>query len=390
MNVAMIGLGKLGLPCAEVMSDFADVTGFDLAEVTTEKKSLKIAKDFSKAVLGMDLIFVAVPTPHDKSYDGATPTSALPKKDFSYEPLQKVLKEINLLAPQSKVVVISTVLPGTVREFLAPLLPQGEIIYNPYFIAMGTVKEDFLNPEMIPIGSRTGTSETLNMVLEFYRKMGIQAPHTFGTWEEIESVKVFYNTFISFKLSFVNMIQDVAQRLGHTDVDVVTEALCRAGQRILSPSYMKAGMGDGGPCHPRDNIALGFLAEKLELGYDLFSGIMQSREAQAKNLADFLIQFGSQVCILGAAFKPLSPLRDGSYSSLVAHYLNLRNVEVSFFDPLCGFNVAPSKATVYLLAHPYEHWRNSIDFVPGSTIVDPWRSCPLIPNCKVVAYGKTH
>src|SRR6202035_2545675 len=109
-----------------------------------------------------------------------------------------------------------------------------------------------------------------------------------GTWEEAESIKVFYNTFISLKLSFVNMIQDVAMALGHMNVDVVTDALSGASKRIISTAYMQAGMGDGGPCHPRDNIALRSLVSNLGLGYDLFSGVLECREGQARNMAKFL------------------------------------------------------------------------------------------------------
>ena len=80
--------------------------------------------------------------------------------------------------------------------------------------------------------------------------------YVIGTWDECECIKVFYNTFISTKIGLVNMIQDVAEKQGNINVDVVTTALAKSDQRIMGPSYMKAGMGDGGACHPRDNIAL--------------------------------------------------------------------------------------------------------------------------------------
>ena len=87
------------------------------------------------------------------------------------------------------------------------------------------------------------------------------------------------------KIGFVNMIQDVAEKQGNIDVDVVTEALASSKQRIISKRYMTAGMGDGGACHPRDNIALRWMAQKLELKYDIFDAIMNAREVQAKNLS---------------------------------------------------------------------------------------------------------
>ncbi len=78
--------------------------------------------------------------------------------------------------------------------------------------------------------------------------------------------------------------EDVAERNGNIDTDVVTEALAQSTMRITGPKYLRAGMGDAGPCHPRDNIALSFLSERLDIGYDLFHAIMRSREIQARNV----------------------------------------------------------------------------------------------------------
>ena len=103
------------------------------------------------------------------------------------------------------------------------------------------------------------------------------------------------------------MIQDVAMKLGNIDVDVVTEALAESTQRIISKRYMKAGMGDGGGCHPRDNIALKWLAKDLDLGYDLFGSLMHAREQQAKNMADNLTKLSKEhnlpIVIIGKSFK---------------------------------------------------------------------------------------
>lgn len=389
MKIGMIGLGKLGLPCAEVISSKFEVTGFDIDSTVFSSSSLILAKNLADAVKNKDLVFVAVPTPHDRRYDGSHPVSNLPLKDFSYAAVKKVLSQIHSYDSRATVVLISTVLPGTVRSELAPLLPQGTLIYNPYFIAMGTVKEDFLNPELLPIGTKDGSPEGTDKLMTLYRSFLEKPPIALGTWEEAEGIKIFYNTFISFKLSFVNMIQDVAERIGHMNVDVVTEALTRSHQRILSPSYMKAGMGDGGPCHPRDNIALRDLATRLDLGYDLFGEIVRSREAQAKNMAAYLASFGKTVCLLGVGFKPNCALLDGSYSLLVAHYLEQMRVKVHLYDPIAGYPEAPREAVVYLLAHPFELWKGNFDFVEQSVVVDPWRTAPEILGCRVEKYGCT-
>lgn len=387
IKVAMIGLGKLGLPCAEVIATKHDVIGFDISDKFAFKPSFKIAATLDEALLGRDLVMIAVPTPHDPAYDGSKPASHLPKKDFDYQAVKDVLIAVQKIRPDAKVVLISTVLPGTVRGQLSECFPGDNLIYNPYFIAMGTVKEDFLNPEMLPIGTQDGNTKTADLLIQLYKSLGIQGPFVFGTWEEAEAIKVFYNTFISFKLSFVNMIQDVAQKLGHINVDVVTHALAQSKGRILSPSYMKAGMGDGGPCHPRDNIALSYLAERLDLGYDLFGEIMHSREVQAKNLAIHLASYKKPVCILGVAFKPDTHLVDGSYSLLVSYYLQQMGLSVSFYDPKAGYKDMPSEAGVFLMAHPHGIWNEELPLPKGSIIVDPWRTTPPSPGCEVKFYG---
>ena len=87
-----------------------------------------------------------------------------------------------------------------------------------------------------------------------------------GTWDECECIKVFYNTFISAKVSLVNMIQDVAEKQGNINAEVVCDALASSDRRIMGPGYMKPGMGDGGACHPRDNIALTIHGRAIRLG----------------------------------------------------------------------------------------------------------------------------
>lgn len=376
------------MPCAEVMASRHQVTGYDI-DPRISSTAFKLSADWRDAVLNQDLVFIAVPTPHDERYDGRAPVSDLPPKDFSYDAVREALGKIHSVAPASTVVLISTVLPGTVRSQLAPLLPQGTLIYNPYFIAMGTVKEDFLRPEMLPVGTSDGSADAIAPLVRLYESLIENPPVVVGTWEEAEAIKIFYNTFISFKLSFVNMIQDVAERVGHMNTDVVTRALSDARGRIVSPMYMKAGMGDGGPCHPRDNIALRDLARRLDLGYDLFGGIIHSREQQARNLAKALVTHGDRVCLLGVGFKPGCALVDGSSSLLVAHYLRELGATVSFYDPRAGHDLFPADAKVFLWAHPYESWSPPPALPAGCVAVDPWRTAPASTSHTLKVYGDT-
>ena len=376
-KIGFIGLGKLGMPCAEAISKKGyDVAGYDIAQRTSDL--IKIKNSIKDVCKDRDIVFVATPTPHEEGYDGREPTSDKEVKDFDYTSVKKVLQECNNhMTETQSLVLISTVLPGTIRRELAPLVTNVKLLYNPYLIAMGTVAEDMLNPEMIMIGTRKGVYATAikaQQLESFYNSICENNPRIeFGTWEETESMKIFYNTFISNKIALVNMIQDVAQKLGHVDVDKVTKALSKSTKRIVSPAYMKAGMGDGGACHPRDNIALRWLAKDLGLGYDMFESIMTAREKQAENMAIEILKHGENVFFTSDSYKPGTDMVDGSYSLLVQHYVKA----------LGGQIVNGIDNPVHVIVRVHETDQVSAD--NNTVIFDPWRSYPKADN--VIYYG---
>ena len=386
MKVGFIGVGKLGKDAAEVMAEKHDVIGYDITEVQPE--NFEMVDTIEEVCKDRELIFIAVPTPHHPDYDGRYPTAHLPNKDFNYGIVNDVLDEVNKYVNKDQLVVlISTVLPGTIRREFIDRINNARFIYNPYLIAMGTVKWDMVNPEMVIIGTEDGSmTGDAKLLLEFYETFITDGTrYEVGTWDEAEGIKIFYNTFISTKVSLVNMIQDVAEKSGNINVDVITGALERSTYRILGKAYMKAGMGDGGGCHPRDNIALRYMAEELNLGYDLFDAIMNAREKQAKNMADTLVALAKgaklPIVILGKAYKPDVDYEDGSSSILVGHYCSEAGIVPEYDQP------APYKA-VYLLGHMGKH--HDYDFPAGSIVVDPWRAFEAKDDSiDVIHYGNT-
>ena len=433
-SVGFIGVGKLGQACAEMVAEVHDVVGYDVNPV--EPENFTMSDTLEGAVKGQDIVFIAVPTPHDPQYDGKAPTSHLPNKDFDYSLVKEVLSKVNAVATKDQLVVlISTVLPGTTRRDFIDLIPNARFVYNPYLIAMGTVKWDMVNPEMVMIGTEDGseTGDALELV-DFYKTIMQNEPrYIIGTWDETECIKVFYNTFISAKVSLVNMIQDVAEKQGNINAEVVCDALAFSDKRIMGPGYMKPGMGDGGACHPRDNIALRWMAEELDLGYDLFDAVMLSREVQAENMAKRLMELAGgtpyhdviinnkPVVIVGKAYKPLVEYEAGSASMLVGHYIEEQGFDLFYYDEKTG-DVPPQEVldnpAIYLLAHnPGITYGEQLDtvpgwygdhkvtdcddalvstgngtelnFAPGSIVVDPWRKTPDIEGVQVIHYGNT-
>ena len=411
-KIGFIGIGKLGLDCAEVMAEQHEVRGYDI--YPRSSNSVKVC-DIAELVDKSEWIFIAVPTPHAEGYDGSAPSSHLEPRDFEHDAVIDAIVNINKYAKTSKkVVLISTVLPGTTRRKFVPLLdPKHQILYNPYLIAMGSTKWDMVNPEMVMIGTEDGNPNTLaGELIDLYTPMMQNNPrYEIGTWDECEAIKIFYNTFISAKVGLVNMIQDFALKIGNINVDVVTNALSKSTMRIMGPKYMTAGMGDAGACHPRDNIALRWLAKEYKIGYDLFDTVMTAREAQAKNMALFLIYHANNhvpgkvlpIVIHGKAYKPDVEYCIGSYSTLVGHTIKQMGYHLMYVDPLADDKTdvvdLVGVPAVYLWAHnrkvTYDYTGDQEEttaychILPGSVIVDPWRTLEPIEGIDVIHYGDT-
>lgn len=405
MKIGFIGCGKLGLPCAEEMAKKGhEVSAYDinikLSSIVTFVDSIE------NCVKDKDIVFIAVPTPHDKDYDGSLPTSDLPAKDFTYDIVKECIVQADkIMTNQQLLVLISTVLPGTTRREFIPLIKNTRFVYNPYLIAMGSVSWDMINPEMVMIGTEDGSENgDSKLLVDFYKTLMQNNPrYIIGTWDECECIKIFYNTFISAKIGLVNMIQDVAVKQGNINVDIVTDALANSTMRIMGPQYMKAGMGDGGACHPRDNIALRYLAKNLNLEYDLFDAIMTAREIQAKNLAKELVKHAKNndlgIFIHGKAYKPNVEYLDGSYSLLVGHYCEELGYTPTYIDPLTGDHADEVKGVILLAHSPSATYRytnqKSVDvlyckLLSGSVVVDPWRKYqPENKSITVIHYGNT-
>ena len=163
-------------------------------------------------------------------------------------------------------------------------------------------------------------------------------------------------------------------------------------------------MGDAGPCHPRDNIALRYLAESLDLGYDIFDTIINAREMQASNMAFFLLDqqetYDLPIVIHGKAYKPDVDMLDGSYSTLIGSYLEENEAEYYYSDPLTGDTVPNDTSAIVLLAHnrqiTYGYTgdlpQQQMYFKPGpgSVVVDPWRRFSTDrDDIQVIHYGNT-
>jgi UDPglucose 6-dehydrogenase len=385
MRVGFVGLGKLGLPVAHAIASHGHrVVGTDAnpavegylasGSVPYREAGLQPLLDaydigwrdsIREVVDDSDVVFIAVQTPHDPDYEGVTPAPRR-RKDFEYAYLEQAYRTVCRSASMpTTVAVISTVLPGTMRQRIMPQgrNPSVSTVYNPFFIAMGTTVADFLQPEFVIVGEdQPGDADAL---VELYRSIH-DRPIVRKSIESAELVKVAYNGVISAKIVLANWIGEICDKTG-ADADEVHDALAHATERLWSPRYFRAGMGDGGGCHPRDNIALSWLAERLDLSVDVGGFVTKAREDHVGWLAqmaeDWSALAGLGIVVLGAQYKPDSDLTTGSASRLLADHLGA---------PLAD---DPTSAAVYVIGCRHSRYART-QWPTGSVVLDPFGCVP--------------
>lgn len=410
MNVGVMGLGKLGLPIALCLDLRGHkVMGYDLNPDLMQKDTCSYREQgpqgepsldpFLKAsnltfgsladvVQHSEIVFVVVQTPHEKKFEGITP---LPddRTDFDYTWLMNAVaaisEEIKQARKETVIVVVSTVLPGTVRKKLVPLINEWvRLCYNPAFIAMGTAMRDFLEPEFVLFG--VWDEVAAKKAEELYRTLHSH-PFYKTSVENAELIKMAYNTFISMKITFANTLMEICHKLDGTDIDAVTDGLKLATDRVVSGKYLSGGMGDGGGCHPRDNIALSWLARELGLSYDMFESIMIAREHQAEWLTQLMCQHDLPKVILGRSYKPESAIELGSPALLCKNLLESNGHSVDTYDPYIDSAQPDFGPSVFLIGTKHGDF-TSFPFPKGSVVIDPWRFVPDTKGVQVIRVGE--
>lgn len=401
-TIGFVGAGKLGTPVALAIElSGHDVTVYDVNPAVGEAirnrhwpfqenqvrrllqyTKLRVAQSIQQIVAEADIIFCAVQTPHEPRFEGTEPLGE-EREDFDYRYLEMAVAEIAAEAKdaQRKITlsVISTCLPGTYQKRIKPLLNEYvDYVYTPLFIAMGTVIEDFLHPEFNLIGVEG--EEAADQLGRFFTAIN-GAPNLQTDITTAEGIKVSYNTWITAKTVLANAWGELAYKTGMNFNDLL-KAWSLSTKRILSPRYMDSGMGDGGGCHPRDNIAMSYIAQQVGMSRDIWTDLMQAREAHAKWLAKMVDDhaFVSElpVTILGRSFKPETNIETGSPALLVANFLNCEHQHLEdqvILDP-----------AIYLIATKHDRYKD-YEFPAGSTVIDPFRYIPDRIGVNVIRIG---
>ena len=326
-NVAVIGMGYVGLSMAAFLGTKTNVVGIDKDRTKIEnlqmgknyffepeldyylkkavKKGLKFSSEINEDIINSDFIFVTVGTPLNN------------KNQINLEFVKSVIKSISekfsKIHIKPTIIIKSTVLPGTTTDILEPILEKTgkisgkdfEILSNPEFLREGSAMDDTINPHVIVIGGKN--KESRKNLLEFYKSVypkNQEYVETNNTTAEM--IKYANNAFLATKISFINSLANICQKITGTNVDDVAKVIGMDPR--IGKLFLNAGPGYGGSCFPKDVQALISFSKKIGYEPELLQAVQEINKKQVvsivkilqKNLRDLQ---GKKIGILGLSFK---------------------------------------------------------------------------------------
>jgi UDPglucose 6-dehydrogenase len=367
LDISVIGLGKLGSPMVACFAAKGHrVIGVDVNErfvrLLNEGKPpvsepgledllqqsggrLSATTDTERAVAQTDMTFIIVPTPSESN--GAF---ALKYVLAAAKSIGQSLKHKNTY---HLAVLTSTVMPGATQGQLLPALESASgkhcgkdfgLCYSPEFISLGSVIRDFLNPDFLLIGeSDARAGEFLASVVQ-----GVcdnHPPVARMSFANAELTKLALNTYVTTKISYANMLAQMCERLEGGDIDAVTSALGLDSR--IGPKYLKGSLGYGGPCFPRDNIALSALARELKVSAPLPLATDLINQDQVPRLRRYVLAHlpsNGRVGILGVSYKPQTNVIERAQGLELAQTLLADHIPVLIYDP-CAAEAARAVLT---------------------------------------------
>lgn len=438
-SISVIGLGKLGL-CSAVCfaSKGYKVIGVDIDSQRVDlinkgqnpisetdltktlkrcKDNLKATTDYKEAISNSQVTFIVVATPSEA--DGS----------FSNQQLEESLKAIGLALKDKNdyhlVVITSTVMPGISEHVGKFILEETSgkkcgkdfgIAYNPEFIALGSVIHDFLNPDFILIGEiNKKDGDTLE---EIYKNTCDNNPK-FGRMNLVsaEIAKISLNCYITMKITYANSLAAICEKVPGADSQMITSSI--GMDTRIGKKYLKPGLGFGGPCFPRDNVAFAAFARKVGEKAKLAEMVDEVNRDQVKRIEEIvkdLVKNSNKtkdevfVGVLGLSYKPNTPIIEDSQSIDIVELLINDGYKVIVYDPQSldaargvlgdGVKYATSskacakEADILLVTTPWDEFKeiNNNDLKKGAYILDCWeifKGKNLEANIKYLGKGLT-
>jgi UDPglucose 6-dehydrogenase len=432
VKICVVGLGKLGAPLAAVLAAAGhDVVGIDVnpamvaairegrapvaepglqERIDAGRARLTATQSWDEAVAGADASFIIVPTPSQP--DGGF------TNDYVLDAVRNIGAVLRRTRHYHVVNITSTVMPGATDGVIRAALEDASglsvpgtvgLCYNPEFIALGSVINDMLRPDMILLGESDARAG--DVIAAVYRAVTENAPPVQRmALVNAETAKLALNAYVTMKISFGNFIAELCEKMPGGDADAVLAALGKDSR--IGGKYLKGALGYGGPCFPRDNAAISHLARQLDAQPDLALATEAVNRRQASRLAALVrrqLPRGGAVAILGMAYKPGTPVMEESQGVMLAADLADSGVTVTVHDPLALENAravlgervryaadlgeAVSGAAVIVIATPTPSFR-ALSAIIGQRndaviIVDCWRLLTDTPShARVIGVGR--
>ena len=355
MNITMLGTGYVGLVSGTCFSEF----GFDVCCVDKDKDKinnlkndiipiyepglqnlvkknknsgrLSFSNDIDQNIKKADIVFIAVGTPSRRGDGHADLT-------YVYEAAEKIAKNLD---GYTVIVNKSTVPVGTgaeVKNIIKKINPDAlfDVVSNPEFLREGNAIEDFMRPDRVVVGIETEKAKQLMSII--YKPLYlIETPILFTDLNTAELIKYSANAFLAVKISYINQMSDLCEKVG-ADVHDVAKGIGldkRIGSKFLHP-----GPGYGGSCFPKDTLALVQTAKEYDSNLSLVETVVQYNKQRKSDMADKIIEAFNNNCqnkkisILGLSFKPETDDMRDSPSLDIIPILKEKGFDISVFDPV--------------------------------------------------------
>ncbi|NMW30700.1 UDP-glucose/GDP-mannose dehydrogenase family protein [Altererythrobacter sp. RZ02] len=399
MKIAMVGSGYVGLVSGACFADFGhDVVCIDkdqskidrlhegvmpifepgLAELVgknVETGRLSFTTDLAEGIKDAQAIFIAVGTPSRRG-DGHA--------DLSF--VYAVAEEVGAsLANDAVIVTKSTVPVGTGDEVERILEASGTphtfaVVSNPEFLREGAAIGDFKRPDRIVIGAETEFGR--EVMSEVYRPLFLnESPIMFTSRRSAELIKYAANAFLATKITFINEMADLCEKVG-ANVQDVSRGI--GSDNRIGPKFLNAGPGYGGSCFPKDTLALLKTAEDYESPVRLVEAVVKTNDSRKRAMGRKVIDAlggpdaarGKKVALLGLTFKPNTDDMRDSPAIAVAQTLHDAGVSIEAFDPEGMEIAAPLMPEVTMMNDPYDAIKGA-DAVAIVTEWDAFRALDL-------------
>ena len=355
MKITMLGTGYVGLVSGTCFSEF----GFDVCcvdkdkdKITNLKKNiipiyepglenlvkknkdanrLTFSNDIKKNIINADIVFIAVGTPARRG-DGHADLS------YVYEAAEEIAKN---LVGYTVVVTKSTVPVGTgneIKKIIRKTNPKAkfDVVSNPEFLREGNAIEDFMRPDRVVVGYETEKAK--EVISKIYKPLYlIETPILFTDLKTAELIKYAGNAFLAVKISYINQMADLCEKVG-ADVHDVSRGIGldkRIGSKFLHP-----GPGYGGSCFPKDTQALVKTANYYNSNISIVENVINYNSQRKIDMAEKIISAlgknyeNNKISILGLAFKPeTDDMRESPCLDIIPK-LQEKNLQISAYDPV--------------------------------------------------------